>query len=87
MVQHPPRRARGHGDGARVGPAVAGIDQAHVAEAEIQHRAGGGADILAHLRADKDEGGLAVGHLRSLRLARLIRFARRYRNQGGTDGL
>ena len=44
-------RARGHGDGIGIGPAVARGDEAHMFKPEIQHRARGGADILAHLRA------------------------------------
>jgi hypothetical protein len=42
---------------------------------EIQHRAGRSPDIFAHLRADKDEGGLKIGHGGSRYIAVLIRWA------------
>jgi hypothetical protein len=50
-----------HRDGARVRPAVAGGHDAHAVEPEVPHPPGGRADVLAHLRAHEDEGGL-VGH-------------------------
>ncbi|GHC62897.1 hypothetical protein GCM10007315_28880 [Gemmobacter tilapiae] len=55
--------ARGQGIGAGVGPAIAGGDDAHAVEAEVEHGAGGGTDVLAHLGADKDEMGLVEGAL------------------------
>ncbi len=58
MVQNAAGGTRCHRHGAGVGPAVARIDKAHPGQAEVQHRPGGRADVLAHLRADKDEDGL-----------------------------
>jgi hypothetical protein len=63
MVQKPPRTARQR-HGAFVGPAVARGDHAHPVQPEIPHRAGRRPDILAHLRAHKDECGLAGGRRR-----------------------
>lgn len=59
-IQHPPR-ATGQRHGPLIGPAIARRNHAHPGEAEIPHGAGGSADILAHLRADQDEGGAVAG--------------------------
>ena len=47
--------AGGRHPGARVGPAVARLDQAQPRQAEIRHGARGGADVVAQLRLDQDD--------------------------------
>ncbi len=56
-------RPAGGGAGGGVGPAVAGGDEAHLGQPEIEHRPRRLADILAELRADEDDnGGRACAH-------------------------
>ena len=55
LIQQPPR-ARGHGHGRLTRPAVTRSDDPHVIKAKVPHRARRGADVLAHLWADKHDG-------------------------------
>ena len=62
-------RARCRRACVRVGPTVAGRDEPHFGQPEIQHGAGRLADILAQLRADEDyDGGRGGGVHRTILL-------------------
>ena len=55
--------AGGRAAGARIGPAVARADQAHLRQAAIQHGARRHADILTELRPHQnDDGRRRLGH-------------------------
>ena len=67
-VRRPPVDARAVDDdvgagsrrpGLLVGPGIPGPHQTHVRQSEIQHGAGGGTDVLAHLGLDEHDGGTA----------------------------